>query len=189
MQSKRYDDALKVFQAILIHHRESLTDLEVVEIYWQLGDVLAALGHADRAQNHFEKALAIDPGHEPSLRALVALMDKAGQYEKSAELRQQLVNVLDGEAKAKVYLELGQIARDELKDPYMAIDAFTGALKEQPDALEVMDSLYVLLRETRQGHKAADVLQRMLDAAGADGRAAQGQAACGSRWERSAATS
>lgn len=162
VQSKRYDDALKVFQAILIHHRESLTDLEVVEVYWQLGDVLAALGHADRAQNHFEKALAIDPGHEPSLRALVALMDKAGQYEKSAELRQQLVNVLDGEAKAKVFLELGQIARDKLKDPYMAIDAFSGALKEQPDALEVMDSLYVLLRETRQGHKAADVLQRML---------------------------
>ena len=51
--------------------RESLTDLEVVEVYWQLGDVLAALGQADRAQNHFEKALAIDPGHEPSLRALV----------------------------------------------------------------------------------------------------------------------
>lgn len=162
VQAKRYDDALKVLQAILIHHRESLTDLEVVEVYWQLGDVLAALGHADRAQNHFEKALAIDPGHEPSLSALVKLMDKAGQYEKSAELRQQLVNVLDGEAKVRVFLELGQIARDKLKDPYMAIDAFGGALKEQPDALEVMDSLYVLLRETRQGHKAADVLQRML---------------------------
>ncbi|MDY7229820.1 tetratricopeptide repeat protein [Hyalangium rubrum] len=162
VQAKRYDDAFKVLQAILIHHRESLTDLEVVEVYWQLGDVLAALGHADRAQNHFEKALATDPGHEPSLRAMVTLMDKAGQYEKSAELRQQLVSVLDGEAKARVYLELGQIARDKLKDPYMAIDAFSGALKEQPDALDVMDSLYVLLRETRQGQKAADVLQRML---------------------------
>jgi tetratricopeptide (TPR) repeat protein len=162
VQAKRYEDALKVFQAILIHHRESLTDLEVVEVYWQLGDVLAALGQADRAQNHFEKALAIDPGHEPSLRALVTLMDKASQYEKSAELRQQLANVLDGEAKAKVLLEIGEIARDKLKDPYMAIDAFGGALKEQPDALEVMDALYVLLRETRQGHKAADVLQRML---------------------------
>ncbi|HLM45233.1 MAG TPA: tetratricopeptide repeat protein, partial [Myxococcaceae bacterium] len=162
VQAKRYEDAFKVLQAILIHHRESLTDLEVVEVYWQLGDVLASLGHTERAQNHFEKALATDPGHEPSLRAMVSLMDKAGQYEKSAELRQQLVNVLDGEAKARVYLELGQIARDQLKDPFMAIDAFTGALREQPEALEVMDSLYVLLRETRQGHKAADVLQRML---------------------------
>ncbi|MCE9668260.1 tetratricopeptide repeat protein [Myxococcus stipitatus] len=162
VQTRRYEGALKVFQTILIHHREELTDLEVVEVYWQLGDIHAALGQSDRAQNHFEKALAIDPGHEPTLRALVILMDKAGQFEKSADLRQQLVGVLEGEAKARVYLELGRVSRDELHDPYMAIDAFTGALRAQPDTLEVMDQLYVLLRETRQGQKAADVLARML---------------------------
>ena len=39
VQAKRYDEALKVYQTILIHHRDDLTDLEVVEIYWQLGDV------------------------------------------------------------------------------------------------------------------------------------------------------
>ncbi|WP_163782720.1 tetratricopeptide repeat protein [Myxococcus vastator] len=162
VQTRRYEGALKVFQTILIHHREELTDLEVVEVYWQLGDIHAALSQTDRAQNHFEKALAIDPGHEPTLRALVSLLEKQGQYEKSAELRQQLVGVLEGEARAKVGLELGRIARDELHDPYMAIDAFTNALKSQPDAPEVMDQLYVLLRETRQGQKAADVLARML---------------------------
>ncbi|NPC73068.1 tetratricopeptide repeat protein [Corallococcus exiguus] len=162
VQAKRYEDALKVFQTILIHHREELTDLEVVEVYWQLGDVHAALGQTDRAQNHFEKALTIDPQHEQTLRALVSLMDKAGNFDKSAELRQELVNGLEGEAKVKVYLELGRIARDELHDPYMAIDAFTGALKTQPDSPEVMDALYRLLRETRQGQKAADVLGRML---------------------------
>ncbi len=35
VQFKRYDEALKVYQTILIHHRDDLTDLEVVEIYWQ----------------------------------------------------------------------------------------------------------------------------------------------------------
>ncbi|MBJ6762133.1 tetratricopeptide repeat protein [Myxococcaceae bacterium JPH2] len=162
VQARRFEDALKVFQTILIHHREELTDLEVVEVYWQLGDVHAALGQADRAQNHFEKALALDPGHEPTLRALVALMDKASKFEKSAELRQQLVNVVEGDAKIRVFLELGRIARDQLNDPYMAIDAFSGALKVDPTSPEVMDALYVLLRETRQGQKAADVLTRML---------------------------
>lgn len=160
--AKRFADALPVYQAILIHHRESLTDLEVVVVYWQLGDILAALGQVDRAQNHFEKALAIDPGHEPSLRALIALMDAAGNWDKAADLRQQLVGVTEGEAKARVYLELGKLAREKLEDPYMAIDAYSGALKQMPDALDVMDALYVLLRETRQGQKAADVLLKML---------------------------
>ncbi|XXF80470.1 tetratricopeptide repeat protein [Myxococcaceae bacterium GXIMD 01537] len=162
VHAKRFADALPVYQAILIHHRESLTDLEVVVVYWQLGDILAALGQADRAQNHFEKALAIDTGHEPSLRALVALMDKAGNWDRAADLRQQLISVTEGEAQARVYLELGQLAREKLEDPYMAIDAYTGALRLRPDLLEVMDTLYVLLRETRQGQKAADVLERML---------------------------
>ncbi|QRK05166.1 tetratricopeptide repeat protein [Archangium violaceum] len=160
--AKRYEDALRIFQTILIHHREELTDMEVVEVYWQLGDIHAKLNQLDRAQNHFEKALAVDPSHEASLRALVALMDQSGRWERAADLRQQLANVLEGEAKASVFLELGQLAREKLKDPYQAIDAYTGALKLLPESLEVMDSLYVLLRETRQGQKAADTLERML---------------------------
>jgi golgin subfamily B member 1 len=158
----RYEEALRIFQAILIHHREALTDMEVVEVYWQLGDCHARLNQADRAQNHFEKALALDSGHEGSLRSLVALMDKLGRWERAAELRQQLINVLDGNAKVGVYLELGQIAREQLKEPYLAIDAYSGALRLQPESPEVMDALYVLLRETRQGQKAAEVLERML---------------------------
>ena len=88
-------------------------------------------------------------------------MDKAGKWERAADLRQQLANVLEGEAKARVFLELGQIAREQLKDAYQAIDAYTGALKLLPESLEVLDALYVLLRETRQGQKAADMLERM----------------------------
>ncbi|OJH38275.1 tetratricopeptide repeat protein [Cystobacter ferrugineus] len=160
--AQRYEDALRIFQTILIHHREELTDMEVVEVYWQLGDIHAKLNQADRAQNHFEKALAVDSSHEASLRALVALMDASQRWERAADLRQQLAQVLDGESKVQVYLELGQLAREKLKDPYQAIDAYTGALKLMPESLEVLDALYVLLRETRQGQKAADMLERML---------------------------
>ncbi|HEX8439664.1 tetratricopeptide repeat protein [Archangium sp.] len=162
VHARRYEEALRIFQTILIHHREELTDMEVVEVYWQQGDIYAKLNQSDRAQNHFEKALAIDSSHEASLRALVALSDKAGKWERAADLRQQLANVLEGEAKARVFLELGQLAREKLSEPYQAIDAYTGALKLQPESLEVLDALYVLLRETRQGQKAADMLERML---------------------------
>ncbi|MGQ0507405.1 MAG: tetratricopeptide repeat protein [Myxococcaceae bacterium] len=162
VQAKRYEEALKVYQTILIHHRDDLTDLEVVEIYWQLGDVHNALKQFDRAQNHFEKALAIDPSHEPSLRALVGLADASSKWDKAAEYRQKLVEVLDGDSKLGIYIELGMLAREKLKDAHMAIDAYVGAHKLTPEHLDVMDALYVLYRETRQGQKAADVLERML---------------------------
>lgn len=162
VQAKRYEEALKVLQTILIHHREELTDLEVVEIYWSIGDVNLAIKQFDKAQNHFEKALSIDQGHEPSLRSLVAIADLNQRWEKSAEYRQNLSQVLDGDEKYKTLVELGKIARDRLSDAYMAIDAYSTALKLKEDALDVMDALYVLFRETRQGQKAAEVLEKML---------------------------
>jgi tetratricopeptide (TPR) repeat protein len=162
VHAKRYEDALKVYQTILMHHGATLTDLEVVEVQWQIGEIHLALSQPDRAQNRFEKALAIDSAHEPSLRAMVALMDAAGRFDKAAEYRQRLVEALDGDAKFDVYVELGKLAREKLSDAHMAIDAYVGAVKIKPDALDVMDSLYVLYRETRQGQKGADILERML---------------------------
>ncbi|HMK74061.1 MAG TPA: tetratricopeptide repeat protein, partial [Myxococcaceae bacterium] len=164
VQSKAYDQALKVLQTILIHHREDLTDLEVVEVYWQIGEVHTALGQMDRAQNHFEKALAIDPGHEPSLRALVQIADAGGRWERSAEYRQSLLQSLDGDPKAEAALELGKLAREKLRDAHMAIDAYLVAHRLKPDDVEVMDALYILFKETRQPLKAAEILETMLQA-------------------------
>jgi tetratricopeptide (TPR) repeat protein len=162
VQANRLDEALNVYQAILIHHREDLTDLEVVEIYWQLGEIHSGLKQMDRAQNHYEKALALDPSHEPSLRALVALADAGGRFDKSTAYRQSLIRVLEGDAKLAVCIELGRLAREKLSDPHTAIDAYLAAHKLQSESLSVMDSLYVLYRETKQGQKAAEMLEKML---------------------------
>ncbi len=162
VQAKRFDEALKVYQTILIHHRDDLTDLEVVEIYWTLGDVHLQMRQLDRAQNHFEKALGIDPGHEPSLRSMISISDQTQAWEKAAEFRQSLLKVLEDEPKYVVAVELGKLAKEKLNDAYTAIDAYNNAIKIKPDALDVLDGLYVLYRETRQAPKAAETLEKML---------------------------
>jgi tetratricopeptide (TPR) repeat protein len=162
VEHQRYGEALKAYQTILLHHREELTDLEVVEIYWQLGEIHEALKQKDQAQTNFEKALAIDPGHDPSLKALIRIADAAGRWDASAEYRESLVSVLEGEAKFQSALELATLVCDKLSDPYRAIDAYQVAHRLRPDSLEVMDSLYVLLRETKQSQKAVEILEKML---------------------------
>lgn len=162
VQSQRFEEAARVYQSILVHHRGDLTDLEVAEIYWTLGDIHLKGQQLERATNHFEKALAIDSGHEPSLRAMISIAESQGQWERAGELGQKLVQVLDGEAKFEAGVALGALARDRIADPYMAIDAYLAAHRERPEALEVLDALYVLYRETRQGAKAAEMLEKML---------------------------
>ena len=162
VHAKRIEEAQRVYQSILVHHRGDLTDLEVAEIYWTLGDLHMNSRQFDRAQNHFEKALGIDPTHEPSLRSMVVLMEQAQHFDKAVEFRQKLVETLDGEAKYEAGVALGALARDKLSDPYIAIDAYLAAHRIRQDALDVLDALYVLYRETKQGAKAAEVLEKML---------------------------
>ena len=163
VQEGSFEEALKIFQAILIHHRDSLTDLEVVETYWQIGEIQAKLGQVDRAGKSFEKALEIDTGHEPSRRSLVGVLETMGDFEAAVEHRQKLLTGLEGEAKLEMLKAIGATSRDQLKDPYQAIDAFNTAARLDPGNVEVTEALLGLYRETRQGQKAADVLARLID--------------------------
>ncbi|MFL5271536.1 MAG: tetratricopeptide repeat protein [Anaeromyxobacteraceae bacterium] len=163
VEEKAAEEALKIFQAILIHHRDGLTDLEVVETYSQIGDLQAALSQPDRAAKSFEKALEIDGGHERSRRSLVAVLEKGGDFDAAVEHRQKLVGQLEGQAKLEMYMAIGELCRDRLKDAYQAVDAFTGAAKLDPGNVKVTEALLGLYRETKQGQKAADVLARMLE--------------------------
>lgn len=162
VQARRFEEALKVFTSILGRHRNDLTDLEVAEIHWTIGDLHYETRQLDRAVKHFEMALAIDQSHEPSLRSMVTVTEASGDYEKAAEFRQKLLAVLDGDARYEAGVELGKLAKEKLSDPYMAIDAYLAAHRLKPEVLEVMDALYVLYRETKQGAKAAEMLEKML---------------------------
>lgn len=169
VETEAYDEANKVYQTILLQHREDLTDLEVVEIYWQLGEICLKLKQTERALNYFEKALAIDPAHEPSQRAMITLAEELGHYEKSLALRRKLAQVLEGEELFAMQTAIAKLCRDQLHDPFGAIDAFNVALRANPSDLATLDQLLALYRDTHQGTKAVEILERVLehpDAAG-----------------------
>jgi tetratricopeptide (TPR) repeat protein len=164
VQAEQWDEALRIFQAILIHHRDGLTDLEVVETYWQIGEIQESQGHLDRAAKSFEKALEMDQNHEPSRRGMVRVLEAQGSFEAAVEHRQRLAPLLEGRARFEQYAAIGEIARERLRDPYMAIDAFLAASRVDAADVRVAEALLGLYRETRQAQKAADVMARMLEA-------------------------
>ncbi|HUL60985.1 MAG TPA: tetratricopeptide repeat protein [Anaeromyxobacteraceae bacterium] len=162
VEQEQWEEALRIYTAILIHHRDGLTDLEVVETHWQIGEVSRRLGQVERAANSFKKALEIDGSHEPSRRSLIGIMEAAGDWDGAVEQRQRLLPILDGPAKLEMYVAIGEACRDRLKDAYQAIDAYLGASRIDPTALPETEALLGLYRETRQGQKAADVLGQIL---------------------------
>ncbi len=162
VQEKHWEEALRIFTTVIVHHRDGLTDLEVVETHWQIGEIAEKLGQIERGANAFKKALEIDANHEPSRRSLVRILDTLGDFEGAVEQRQRLLPLLEGQAKFDTFVAIGEACRDRLKDPYQAIDAFLGASKIDPTALPVTEALLGLYRETRQAQKAADVLANIV---------------------------
>lgn len=155
-------EALAVYQKILSHHRDELTDLEVVEILWQLGMLRRQLGDAAQAEKDFQRALQLDPAHEPSLQALVEILEGAERWEEALEQRNRLVDLLEGPPRFEVCIGIARLAYARLGDPYQAIDANLTALKIVPDAVEVLEDLVSLYLETRQTQKAVETLEQLL---------------------------
>ncbi|RMG14254.1 MAG: tetratricopeptide repeat protein, partial [Deltaproteobacteria bacterium] len=162
VETQRWEEALKIYQTILIHHREAVTDLEVVEYYWQLGEINRHLGHNDRAIKNFEKALEIDPKHERALAGIIRLLEEEDEWDEAIEYRSRLLEELEDEQRYEMYLAIGRTAKEKLGDPYQAIDAYLGAHRLQPEQVAPLESLLVLYRETRQSSRAVEVLEKLV---------------------------
>jgi len=162
VKSGRREEALHVYQNILIYHRDDLTDLEVVEIYWMLGDIYASSGQLDKAANQFERALAMDAQHESSLHSLSKIAEATGKWEQVADCCRRLLQLVEEDKQYPLAMSLGEVSKKHLNDPWRAMDAYAIALRCQPQSLQAMQSLCALSEEMGQFAKAGDLLTRML---------------------------
>ena len=158
----RWEDAGKIYQAILIHHRDGLTDAEVVDYYQQLAELNHKLGQSDRAIKNLEKALELDPNHAPSLRLLGTVHETETRFEEAYEALMRLVPLLSGDERCELLVEIGRLAKSELDDPYRAIDAYEDANKLRPGDRDILEALLALNRQTRQGQRAVEVLEELV---------------------------
>ena len=68
-----WDGAFRIYQTILVHHRDAQKDDEIVDIFYRLGNIKLKLGERKKALNMFEKALEIEPATAPTLQAVIDL--------------------------------------------------------------------------------------------------------------------
>jgi tetratricopeptide (TPR) repeat protein len=158
----RWEDASKIYQAILIHHRESLTDAEIVDYYQNLADLNHRLVQNDRAIKNLEKALELEPNHVPSLRLLATVLEGEQRFEEAYDAMIRLVPHVAGDERVKLLVELGRLAKSELDDPYRAIDAYEDANRQSPGDRDILTALLQLYRQSRQGPRAVEILEELV---------------------------
>jgi tetratricopeptide (TPR) repeat protein len=159
---QQWDDAFKLYQTVMVQHRESQTDAQIVEIFHRIGTIKMKVGERAKSINMFEKALEINPGHRPTLEALAAVHAEAGEWEAVIKQKRALLTHSESaEEKLRFHEEIIAIYKDKLGNQQKAIAAYLEALEVKPDARNLLVDVLELLHETKQWKKAVEILMRL----------------------------
>ncbi|MCK5797735.1 MAG: tetratricopeptide repeat protein [Deltaproteobacteria bacterium] len=158
-----WDRAFKIYQTILVHHRDSQGSEEIVEIFYRLGNIKLKLGERKKALNMFEKALEINSYHRSTLEAIVDLQVKQNDWEAVVQAKRALLETADVDEKFEIYQELGEIFREKVRSPERAVESFGAAADLKPESHAVLHKLIELFSETEQWHRAVEIVERLAD--------------------------
>jgi golgin subfamily B member 1 len=162
---EHWDDAFRIYQTILVHHRDAQKDDDIVDIFFRLGRIKLKLGERTKAVNMLEKALEIQPGHRATLQALIDLYTEAGDWEAVIKQKRALLAspATGADEKFKLSEEIASIYKDKLANPQKAIAANLEALELRPSDHQLLHNLLDLFSETKQWKKAMEILMKLAD--------------------------
>jgi tetratricopeptide (TPR) repeat protein len=162
---EHWDEAFRIYQTILVHHRDTQKDDEIVDIFYRLGRIKLKLGERTKAVNMFEKALEIQPGHRATLQALIDLYTESGDFEAVIKQKRAMSSspASSVDEKFKFSQEIAQIYKEKLNNPQKAIAANLEALNYKPTDHQLLHDLLDLFSETKQWKKAMEILMKLAE--------------------------
>ena len=148
--------ALTNYQKVLTSVGEE--DIEArTDVYWRLGKIKQAQGQDRQAINNYEKALALDGEHRPSLDSLIEVYGKAGDNKLVAEYKRQILDtIFDGEQRFTMLMDIGDLWAGKENDPLKALEAYEEARDLKPQD-------HILLHKMVQNYQKAQEWQKMVD--------------------------
>ncbi|HVU04695.1 MAG TPA: tetratricopeptide repeat protein [Polyangiaceae bacterium] len=161
---------LKDWASALTNYQKVLTSLgeEEVEqrtdVYYRLGCIKREQAQAKQAINNFEKALALNSEHRPTLEALVELYAKNNDWKQVAAYKRQILDsVFDEEERFKLLIEIGDVWAEKEKAPPKAIEALEEALQYKPQDHVLLHKLLQLYQTAADWQKMVDTVQSIAD--------------------------
>jgi tetratricopeptide (TPR) repeat protein len=156
-----WEGAFKIYQTILVHHRDSQKESDIVDIFYRLGNIKLKQNERKKALNMFEKALEIEATHRPTLLAVIELQQAQGDWEAVIHAKRQLLAVAEEPEKLKLLEEIGDIYQQKLQNSQKAITAYLEAVEVRGDTHALLHKVLELYSDTKQWKKAVEIIQRI----------------------------
>jgi len=159
-----WERAFKLYQTILVQHRDTQADEDTVRVYHRLGTIKNRQGEPRKALNYFEKALEVDPHHEETLAAVIQLRAQANDWEGVIEAKRALVDITpDGDQQFALWKDIGQLYAEQLGNRDKAADSYQAALDIKPEDFPTLHTLLDLYTAAKRWEDAISVIDRIVD--------------------------
>jgi golgin subfamily B member 1 len=163
LKSEKREEAQKVLQAILIHHRSSLTGTEVADAQAQIAEISFMQGKPDLAYSQFEKTLELDAEQALALSRLAA-MDIEHQRWETAYIRlSRFSEVAAAQERIQTVIQMSEIAEVHLKDLPEAIEPLERALQWGAASSAISARLGHLYAVNHQLRRAVDSYKEAIE--------------------------
>lgn len=156
---------LKDWPTALTNYQKVLTALgeedveQRTDVYFRLGCIKREQHQAKQAINNFEKALALNGEHRPTLEALIDVYAQANDWKQVAAYKRQILDsVYDGEERYALLNEIGDLWAEKEKNPQKALEALEEAQELKPQDHVLLHKLLQLYGEASEWQKMIDTL-------------------------------
>jgi tetratricopeptide (TPR) repeat protein len=159
--AKRWDDAFKYFQMVLVHHRDSLQKEDLTDVFYKLGIIKREQNDRRKALNMFDKALEEDAQHRPTLEAVVGLYEASSDWENVIQFKKRVLEVADSSERFAMYENIGDLWNEKLKNTPKAIESYTSAHEIQSKNHKILHKLLMLYQGSKQWDSAIEIIEKV----------------------------
>ena len=163
-EQENWERSFKLYQTILVQHRDSQSDDDTVLVYYRLGTIKRRQNEPRKALNYMEKALEVQPYNKAVLEAVIELQAAANDWEGVIQAKRALVDVVDSDdERFTLYQEIGQLYVERLDNRTKAADAYNSALDLRPTDYPMLHTLLALYQENKQWDELISIIDRIVD--------------------------
>jgi tetratricopeptide (TPR) repeat protein/tRNA A-37 threonylcarbamoyl transferase component Bud32 len=149
-----YDDLVKRFG-------DKLAPDEKGDVMLRFGEAKLKSGDPDGAVGPLQEAADLAPDSPVPLQLLCKVFEAKKDFEEVVRIKNRRLDVVSGEERSALLLEIGDILATQLQDRTRAAKSYVAALDERPDDRKILAKLMQLYSEEKDWSKLIEVVIKL----------------------------
>ncbi|MBW2457750.1 MAG: tetratricopeptide repeat protein, partial [Deltaproteobacteria bacterium] len=153
--------AAELYGKLHNEHGDALKEEDQARAMLDYGISLRKAGDLEEALAALTDAADMLPDALEPINELAEAYAAQKDWEMVVTIKQRRLDLAEGEERADLLLEIGEVLASEIKDATRAAKAFVVALEERPDSRKVLTRLMKLYSEEKDWQKLVDVVLKL----------------------------